>query len=92
MTDWTKVQGSQESKPKEWDTETSAVVVYQRRNIERVTGRDAMTGESYEHWEYDEREMSREEYAIIRAEEQQAQIDRNRADIDFVAAMTDVDL
>lgn len=91
MTDWRKVNGSQESKPKEWDTETSAVVVYQRRNIERVTVKDA-DGKTAELWEYDERELTREEYAIIRAEEQQTQIDQNRADIDFVAAMTDVDL
>ena len=36
MTDWKKVQSSQAEKPVEFDISTSAVVVYQRKNIERV--------------------------------------------------------
>ena len=92
MTDWRKVQGSQEEKPLEFDTTSSAVVVYQRKNIERVSNIDEMSGETYEIWEYEERKLSREEYASIRAELQQKQIDQNRADIEFISAMTDVDL
>lgn len=37
MTDWKKVQGSQEEKPAAFDTKTSAFVVYQRRNVKRIT-------------------------------------------------------
>lgn len=92
MTDWRTVQGSQENEPLEFDTTSSAVVVYQRRNIKRVSGIDEMSGETYEIWEYEERKLSREEYASIRAELQQKQIDQNRADIEFISAMTDVDL
>ena len=92
MTDWRKVQGSQKDKPLEFDTTSSAIVVYQRKNIERVSNTDEMTGETYESWEYDERKLSREEYALIRTELQQQQIDQNIADIAFISAMTDVDL
>ena len=91
MTDWKKVQGSQVEKPQEFDTTTSAVIVYQRRNIQRVkvTNPDGTTTEL---WEYEEREMTREEYAIVVAESQQEQIDQNRADIEFISAMSNVDL
>ena len=91
MTDWKKVQGSQEEKPQEFDTTSSAVVVYQRRNIERIIVKD-MDGTTAELWEYDERELTHEEYEIVRAEAQQEQIDKNRADIDFISAMADIDL
>lgn len=74
MTDWRKVQGSQEEKPAEFDTTTSKVVVYQRKNIKRITITD-MDGKTAELWEYEEREMTREEYAIVRTETQQKQID-----------------
>lgn len=86
MTDWKKVQGSQEEKPMEFDTASSGVVVYQRRNVERVETEDFVG------WEYEEREMSREEYAMLRTETQQKQIEQMRADIDFISAMTDIEL
>ena len=92
MTDWKKVQGSQVEKPQEFDTATSAVVVYQRKNIERITAKDEMSGQTVEMWQYDERELTHEEYTVIIAEVQQAQIDQNRADIEFISAMADIDL
>ena len=54
-----------------------------------VTNPDGTTTEL---WEYEEREMTREEYAIVVAETQQEQIDQIRADIDFISAMADIDL
>ena len=92
MTDWKKVQGSQVEKPQEFDTATSAVVVYQRKNIERITVKDEMSDQTVEMWQYDERELTHEEYTVIIAEVQQAQIDQNRADIEFISAMADIDL
>lgn len=91
MTDWKKVQGSQVEKPAEFDTTTSKVVVYQRKNIERITVTD-MDGKIAELWEYDEREMSYDEYAVVRADAQQEQIDQIRADVDFISAMADIEL
>lgn len=64
MTDWEKVQGSQKTKPVEFDTESSAVAVYQRRNIQRVTVTNA-DGTTSELWEYDERQMTHQEYAAL---------------------------
>lgn len=91
MTDWKKVQGSQAEQPTEFDTASSAVVVYQRRNITQVTVENA-DGTTTKLWDYEEREMTREEYLIAAAESQQAQISQNRADIDYLSAMTETEL
>lgn len=84
MTDWRKAQGSQVEQPAEFDTTTSSVIVYQRRNIERVTVSNG-DGSTTELWQYEEREMSREEYTDLK-------IKQNRADIDYIAMETGVDL
>lgn len=81
MTDWKKVQGSQSEKPAEFDATTSAVVVYQRKNIERITVTND-DGSTTELWQYDERKMTREEYTELRAETMQAQIAANSEAID----------
>ena len=65
MTDWKKVQGSQETKPEEFDTTTSEVVAYQRRNIKRVEVEN-MDGSKTELWEYEEREMTHDEAVKLR--------------------------
>lgn len=66
MTDWKAVQGSQAARPAEIDTTSSAVTVYQRRNIERTTVEND-DGTATELWRYDERQMTRGEYADMRA-------------------------
>lgn len=82
MKDWKKVYGSQETEPAEFDILTSATTIYQRRNVKRVET------ENFTGWEYEERELTKAEYEVVRIEQMQQQ----RADIDFIAAMTDVDL
>lgn len=84
MTDWRKAQGSQVEQPAEFDTTTSSVIVYQRRNIERVTVSNG-DGSTTELWQYEEREMSRDEHVDL-------QIEQTRADIDFIAMETGVEL
>ena len=84
MTDWRKAQGSQADQPAEFDTTTSAVIVYQRRNIERLTLINA-DGRTTELWQYEEREMSHAEYTDLK-------IEQNRADIDYISMETGVDL
>lgn len=64
MTNWKTVHGSQAARPEEFDTTSSAVTVYQRRNIERITVENA-DGSVTELWQYEERQMSREEYLTI---------------------------
>ena len=68
MADWKKVFGSQKNKPSSLDTSTSKSYVYQRRNIERVTHTDD-DGNEIELWEYEERKLTREEYALIHVAE-----------------------
>lgn len=84
MTDWKKVQGSQAVRPEEIDTATSAAVVYQRKNIERVTV-ESEDGSATEFWQYEEREMTHDEYVDLR-------IRQNSADIDYIAMETGVEL
>ena len=67
MTEWTTVHGSQAEKPSEFDTTSSAVVVYQRRNVKRIEIEN-QDGSISELWEYEERKMSRDEYAFIMSE------------------------
>ena len=64
MKDWEKMQGSQAERPDEFDTTSSPTTVYQRRNVQRVTVNNA-DGTKAELWEYEERTMSREEYADL---------------------------
>lgn len=92
MTDWKEVQGSQDTKPAEFDTTSSSEVVYQRRNIEQIEVENPMDDTKTKLWKYDEREMTRKEYEEVRVESQQEQIDQNRADIDFISAMSDISL
>ena len=61
MTDWRTVQGSQETKPNEFDIASSKKVVYQRINIKRVTVED-IDGNVTKVWQYDERQMTYDEY------------------------------
>lgn len=84
MTNWETVQGSQATRPAEIDTTSSAVVVYQRRNIERITVKNS-DGTTAELWQYEEREMSHEEYVDLR-------IKQNSADIAYVAMEAGVEL
>ena len=69
MAEWQLVQGSQEEKPSELDTTSSNYFVYERRNIRRVTSTYEMTGYTCEYWEYEERKLTKEEYATRRANE-----------------------
>ena len=85
MTEWKKVQGSQVEQPSEVDTTSSKTLIYLRKNIKRITVQDELTGSSYELWEYDEATMSRDEYLI-------QQNNQNRADIDYIAAINDIEL
>ena len=87
MTDWKRVTGSQSERPLEFDAESSPTTVYQHRNIERITVESG--GSTTELWQYDEREMTHEEYETL---SMQLAIARNRADIDYIAMSADIEL
>lgn len=63
MTDWTKVRGTQTEKPLEIDTSSSVNTVYLRRNIEQINIKDSVTEEVITMWEYEERQMTPNEYS-----------------------------
>ena len=85
MKDWKKVQGSQETQPAKLDTTSSPDVVYIRKNIERITITDEIEGITSELWQYDELILTRDEYLIQTSEQ-------NSADIDFIAAISGIEL
>lgn len=63
MTDWKKVTGTQPDKPEEIDRTSSPLTVYLRKNIEQVTRKvEGSNGEMATEWQYDEKEMTVEEY------------------------------
>lgn len=66
MTDWQTVQGSQENKPLEFDTESSQFYVYQRRNIHRVEVINENDDTPTLLWEYDERLLTPDEYRLYK--------------------------
>ncbi len=87
MTTWKTVNGSQTDKPTEFDFTSSPTVVYQRRNIasKEITNED---GSKLTQWEYEERTMTKDEFIAY----QQQLIEQNNADIDYLSAMTGIEL
>lgn len=91
MTDWKKVQGSQEDKPEEFDTSSSGEIVYQRRNITQIELENS-DGSKTKLWDYEERKLTWKEFERIRLENMASRMKQERADIDFISAMTGTDL
>lgn len=91
MTDWKKVQGSQEDKPEEFDTSSSGKIVYQRRNIIQIESENS-DGSKIKLWDYEERKLTWKEFERIRLEDMTSRMKQERADIDFISAMTGTDL
>lgn len=91
MTDWKKVQGSQEDKPEEFDISSSGEIVYQRRNITQIELENS-DGSKTKLWDYEERKLTWKEFERIRLEDMASRMKQERADIDFISAMTETDL
>lgn len=91
MTDWKKVQGSQEDKPEEFDTSSSGEIVYQRRNITQIESENS-DGSKTKLWDYEERKLTWKEFERIRLADMASRMKQERADIDFISAMTGTDL
>jgi hypothetical protein len=91
MTDWKKVQGSQEDKPEEFDTSSSGEIVYQRRNITQIESENS-DGSKTKLWDYEERKLTWKEFERIRLEDIASRVKQEKADIDFISAMTGTDL
>lgn len=78
-------EGSQESKPLSLDETSSSTLVYIRKNIQRISKEDNQSGNTVELWQYDEAELTPDEY-------KRYQIEHNTANIEYIAMMSDIEL
>ena len=79
-------------KPDLVDTTSSKVVVYLRQNIVENIKTDEMSGETTTFYEYEEAKLTKEEYQEYLKELEIIDIQKQRADIDYIALMSGIDL
>ena len=79
-------------KPDLVDTVSSKVVVYLRQNIVENIKTDEMSGEETVFYEYEEAKLTKQEYQEYLKELEIIDIQKQRADIDYIALMSGIDL
>ena len=79
-------------KPELLDTTSSKTTVYIRKNIIEKERIDNETGYSTTYYEYDEVKLTKEEYQEYLKELEIIDIQKQRADIDYIALMSGIDL
>ena len=79
-------------KPELIDTTSSNTTVYIRKNIIEKERMDKETGDSTTYYEYDETKLTKEEYKEYLKELEIIDIQKQRADIDYIALMSGIDL
>ena len=79
-------------KPDLVDTTSSKVVVYLRQNIVENIKTDEISGEETVFYEYDEAKLTKQEYQEYLKELEIIDIQQQRADIDYIAIMSGIDL
>lgn len=79
-------------KPDLIDTTSSKKYVYLRKNIVEVNSKDEQSGEDRSYFEYDEAKLTKSEYEEYLKELSILDIQQQRADIDYIALMTGIDL
>ena len=79
-------------KPDLVDTTSSKVVVYLRQNIVENIKTDEMSGEETVFYEYEEAKLTKQEYQEYLKELEIIEIQQQRADIDYIAIMSGIDL
>ena len=79
-------------KPDLVDTTSSKVVVYLRQNIVENIKTDEMSGKETVFYEYEEAKLTKEEYEEYKKQLDIIDIEKQRADIDFLALLTGADL
>ena len=79
-------------KPLEIDTTTSKVVVYLRQNIVEVEKTNESDNTLTTFYEYDEAKLTKAEYQEYLKELEIIDIQKQRADIDYIALMSGIDL
>ena len=79
-------------KPDLVDTTSSKVVVYLRQNIVENKKTDEMSGKETVFYEYEEAKLTKAEYQEYLKELEIIDIQKQRADIDYIALMSGIDL
>ena len=79
-------------KPELIDTTSSNTTVYIRKNIIEKERIDKETGDYTTYYEYDEAKLTKEEYQEYLKELEIIDIQKQRADIDYIALMSGIDL
>ena len=79
-------------KPDLVDTTSSKAVVYLRRNIVENIKTDEKSGKETVFYEYEEAKLTKEEYQEYLKELEIIDIQKQRADIDYIALMSGIDL
>ena len=86
------VKSQSSVKPDLVDTTSSKVVVYLRQNIVENQRTDEISGETSTFYEYQEAKLTKEEYQEYLKELEIIDIQKQRADIDYIALMSGIDL
>ena len=86
------VKSQSSVKPELVDTTSSKVVVYLRQNIVEKEKTDEMSGEKIVFYEYEEAKLTKQEYQEYLKELEIIDIQKQRADIDYIALMSGIDL
>ena len=86
------VKSSSSVKPDLIDTTSSKTTVYIRQNIVENIKTDEMSGEETVFYEYEEAKLTKEEYKEYLKELEIIDIQKQRADIDYIALMSGIDL
>ena len=86
------VKSQSSIKPDLVDTTSSKVVVYLRQNIVENIKTDEMSGEETVFYEYEEAKLTKQEYQEYLKELEIIDIQKQRADIDYIALMSGIDL
>lgn len=86
------VKSQSSVKPDLVDTTSSKVVVYLRQNIVENKKTDEMSGEEIVFYEYEEAKLTKQEYQEYLKELEIIDIQQQRADIDYIAIMSGIDL
>ena len=79
-------------KPELIDTTSSKTTVYIRQNIVENKKTDEMSGKETVFYEYEEAKLTKAEYKEYLKELEIIDIQKQRADIDYIALMSGIDL
>ena len=86
------VKSSSSVKPDLVDTTSSKTTVYIRQNIVENRKTDEMSGKETVFYEYEEAKLTKAEYQEYLKELEIIDIQKQRADIDYIALMSGIDL